>query len=223
MGRKSRIAKAQLSLAFPEWGGKREGAGRKPAASSGTTSRVPHAARPELKARFPVHVVLRVVRGRPSLRERGAHHALLACFVKSANRFGMRVNEYSVQSNHIHLIVEADGTASLSKGMQGLNRRIAWALSRLWHRRGRVFADRYHATILQTPCQVKNTLRYVLHNARKHGSSFQGPDPFSSGEWFDGWNDYAPAIESRGSPLARATTWLQRIGWLEKHGPIPAR
>ena len=102
--------------------------------------------------------------------------------------------------------------------MQGLNRRISWALSRLWHRKGRVFDDRYHATILESPRQVKNALRYVLNNARHHGCAFRGPDPVSSARWFEGWADDTGA--PGGSPLAQATTWLLRVGWHLRHGPI---
>jgi hypothetical protein len=35
-------------------------------------------------------------------------------------------------------------------------------------RRGKVFADRYHMRILNTPTEVKNALRYVLDNRWKH-------------------------------------------------------
>ena len=35
-------------------------------------------------------------------------------------RFGLRVFDFSVQGNHLHLIVEADSSESLSRGMQGL-------------------------------------------------------------------------------------------------------
>ena len=42
--------------------------------------------------------------------------------------------------------------------------RIARVLNKLWRRRGRVFADRYHDRILKTPREVKNALVYVLAN-----------------------------------------------------------
>ncbi len=177
-------------------------------------------ARPALKSEHPVHVTLRIVGGRPSLRETRAHHALLRCFHAGRERFGFRLTQYSIQSNHLHLIVEADDKRALSRGMQGLGRRISWALSKLWNRRGRVFADRYHATALKCPRQVRNALRYVLHNARRHGIYFAGPDPYGSGRWFNGWNDRpAQNIDPRRSPLAQARTWLQTSGWF-RHGPL---
>ena len=34
-------------------------------------------------------------------------------------RFGMRIVHYSIQGNHLHLLVEVDDRKSLARGMQG--------------------------------------------------------------------------------------------------------
>jgi hypothetical protein len=100
--------------------------------------------------------------------------------------------------------------------MQGLGVRIARALNRLWRRRGKVLADRYHAHVLSSPKEVRTALVYVLHNARKHKATAAGLDAFSSAWWFDGWLGGAPraraAIE-RPAWLRRARTWLLAHGW----------
>ena len=41
---------------------------------------------------------------------------------------GLRIVQFSVQGNHLHLIVEADSSTALSRGMQGLCIRLAKAL-----------------------------------------------------------------------------------------------
>ena len=134
-----------------------------------------------------------------------------------------RLVHYSVQNDHLHLICEAKNRLSLSRGLQGLCTSIAMRLNRLWVRRGRVFADRYHDHVLRTPREVRNALHYLLHNARKHLRSFRssGPDPFSSGPWFDGWRacDPLPSPIAMG-PIALARTWLLGTGW-RRHGRIP--
>lgn len=131
-----------------------------------------------------------------------------------------RLVQYSVQSNHLHLICEALDRRELIRGVQSIAIRIAKRLNTLWERAGKLFADRYHDRILRTPREVRNALAYVLHNARKHGvlANHAGPDPCSSGRWFDGWGDWL-ADESTKSPVARAKTWLLSIGWL-RHGPL---
>jgi REP element-mobilizing transposase RayT len=62
----------------------------------------------------------------------------------------LRVAQFSVESNHLHLLVEADGTRALTHGMRGLTIRIAKAVNRVLGRRGRVWGDRFHARPLTT-------------------------------------------------------------------------
>ena len=107
--------------------------------------------RPELARRFPAHVTLRIREGLPGLRRRGELAVLKGAFHGGCLRFGLRLVEFSVQGNHIHLLAEAEDKRSLARGLQGLCVRIARRLNKWWGRCGAVFADRYHARILRTP------------------------------------------------------------------------
>ncbi len=118
----------------------------------------------------------------------------------------------------MHLLIEAEGTSSLQGGVQGLAIRIARAVNRALGRRGRVWGDRYHARILQTPREVRNALVYVLANWRKHMPEARGIDPCSSARWFAGWRNRTATLEGP-VPVASATTWLARLGW-RRHGLI---
>jgi REP element-mobilizing transposase RayT len=174
----------QRTLEFKSWGGARKGAGRKRA---GKRSRVAHSKRAALKPSHPTHVTLRIEAGLKNLRNRTEYATVREALVAGANRFGMRLVEFAVLSHHLHLVCEAQDERALSRGMKGLCVRIARALNRLWHRVGSVFSDRYHAHVLKTPREVRYALNYVLHNAARHGARLVGPDPCSSGAWFDGW------------------------------------
>ncbi len=207
-------------LTFARRGGARRGAGRKP---KGATALVSHAVRPELKARFPVLVTMKLVQGLPSLRGGKARELVFGAFAASAERHGMRLVHFSIQTNHLHLLVEARDTHSLSRGMQGLCVRLARRLNRLWNRAGRVFADRFHSRILRTPREVRYALGYVLNNARKHGLHVGGIDPCSSGAAFDGWRERhgasRPSEFALPPPTRRARSWLLTVGW-RRHGLI---
>jgi REP element-mobilizing transposase RayT len=146
-----------------------------------------------------------------------------------ASRSVFRVVHFSVQANHIHLIVEAHDKASLSSGVRGLAIRTARGVNRVTLRAGRVWTDRYHARALRTPREVRNALAYVLLNRKKHGS-FPGIfgeaiDPLSSAIRFDGWKravvarHVPPLAEQMAAqcPVAAARTWLASIGW-RRHG-----
>jgi broad specificity phosphatase PhoE len=90
--------------------------------------------------------------------------------------------------------------------MQGLGVRVAKALNRALGRRGKVFADRYHAHILRSAREVANAVAYVLGNMRVHAARRgvelypEAIDPMSS-EW-------------EREVVVKPRTWLLRWGWL---------
>ncbi len=176
----------QMEFSFRSWGGARKGAGRK----ARETGRMSHRSREDFDSRYPVHVTLKLRRGFPTLRSAAVREVLLQKFRAGALRDGFRLVHYSVQGDHIHLLVEASSRACLAFGIQALCTRIARGLNRHWGHKGAVFADRYHDRVLRSPTQVRNALCYVLNNARKHGLKLsKALDPFGSGFWFDGWRE----------------------------------
>jgi len=203
-------------------GGRRPGAGRKPKHGQ---AGVAHVARVPLAARFPAHVTLKLQRGLPRLRNRGEYATLRAAFAAGCARSGFRLTHYAVLNDHLHFVVEAHDRTSLSRGLQGLMIRIARALNKLWGRRGRVFADRYHDRILKTPRDVRNVLRYVLGNGKKHaaeGREVRVPaaiDTYTSAPWFDGFREVfrVRGLEAIVRPVADARTWMLTLGW-RRHG-----
>ena len=114
-----------------------------------------------------MHVTLRSVATISCLR---AHRVFpeVRCALTNASRRGFRVIQFSVQENHLHLIVEGDDTTTLALGIRGLTIRLARAVNRTLGRHGRVWADRYHARALTTPRAVRHALVYVLRNRQKH-------------------------------------------------------
>jgi putative transposase len=189
-----------MALDLPQWGGQREGAGRprtRPHPGLAGPG-VPHLARPQFAARHPVHVTQRVQPGVGYLRSHARAHAIQAA-LRDAR--GMRVVHYSIQGNHLHLIVEADGASGLSRAMQRFATRLAMRLNRLAGRRGGVFADRYHARALRTPREVANTIRYLLGNYRHHTFDHLPRT------WRDSLSTHPDA------PLAPPSVWLLRVGW----------
>jgi len=97
-------------------------------------------------------------------------HEIERTFANGCERPGFRLVHYSLQGNHAHLIVEADDPGSLGRGMKAIGARLARAVNRIARRTGRVLADRYHMRLLSTPKEVRNALRYVLLNARRHAA-----------------------------------------------------
>lgn len=174
---------------------------------------------------------MRIARDVGSLRRRDVVEIVRVAIAK-AHRDDFRVVEFSVQANHAHLLVEANGPASLTRGMQGLAVRLARRINARLGRRGTFFAERYHGRVLRTPREVRAAIRYVLLNARHHAAqrgqrlAQRWIDPCSSAAWFDGWREpidvrapwlRTPVAAER--PTATPRTWLLGIGW-RRWGPI---
>jgi REP element-mobilizing transposase RayT len=183
---------------------------------------MPHLPRPQLKARYPVHVTMRLRNGLPSLRHHTLSRLVLAAFRKVRAHLGVRLVQFSVQSNHLHLIVEALDQPALSRAMQGLAISVARRVNGKLGRRGAVFADRYHTHALRTPLEVRRALVYVLHNHRHHTARDRpsGFDPMSTALSFDGFTDKLNRLRGpprEELPVVPPRTWLLRIGW-RRHG-----
>jgi REP element-mobilizing transposase RayT len=192
----------QLDLALPSWGGKRRGAGRK---RRQERRGVPHRQRPRFKWK-PLHVTVRVRREIWNLRTHRCFRALERAFIKGCNRFGFRLVHFSVQGNHLHLVVEAPDHLQLARAMKGLEVRMARALNKVMRRRGQVFPDRYHAHLLRSPREVRFAVAYVLGNRAHHAAREGRPLP----------NGYLDPLTSQGTrghdpPLAvEPRLWLLR-------------
>jgi REP element-mobilizing transposase RayT len=196
----------QLALKIPQRGGKRNGAGRKPKAQR---PQVSHKARASFDRPTPVLVTLRVAVGVWNLRSNRCFGAIEQCFADARERFGLRLIEFSVLGNHLHLLVEADSSRALSRGMQGLNVRIAKALNRVMERSGRVFDDHYHSRLLRTPTQLVNAIAYVVGNHERHYGPSRGVDPYSS------------LACDQDRVLSMPGTWLLRAGWRRARVTLP--
>lgn len=158
-------------------------------------------------------------------------------YVRRALRKGQRETcrtvHFSVQGDHLHLLVEAEDGATLRAGIHGLATRLARAINAALRRRGKVFADRHHRRDLSSPREVRNVLAYVLLNHRKHGATDGlawkdgSIDPYTSAGAFDGWSArwsrlvrvLAALERAEVSPTVPPRTWLLREGW-RRHGAI---
>jgi REP element-mobilizing transposase RayT len=227
----------QTEMALPEAPAKRRGGPGRTPVRKGTWMK--HRPRPWHDEREPVHVTLRVRRHVPSLRgfklakviTDGLRVAATSQHKKKQDRRRtFRVVHYSIQANHLHLLVEATSKTALARGMQGLASGLARRVNRRLGRKGALFADRYHAHALSSPSEVRNALVYVLKNYQKHQDELpdlgtapvRGVDPCSSAPWFRGWASAEMPASVLPAPVVRPQTWLLSVGWKRVGGAISA-
>jgi len=202
----------------------------------GTRASERHKVRPHLPPNHPVHVIMRASADLGSLRTHGVFMAIReATLVASKLEDRFHIVHFSIQRSHIHMIVEAKDRLALANGMKVFGISAAKHINATIRsadgvrRRGTVFADRYHAVILSSPRQVRNTLSYVLNNWRHHREDkrpLRRPwkiDPYSSALAFDGWKERDEAgtrfrlpIGYDGPLVWLPKSWLLSVGWRKR-------
>ncbi|WP_408097836.1 transposase [Peredibacter sp. HCB2-198] len=158
----------QLNVYKANKGGRRPGSGRKRVHSKGVAHRV----RERVMRRTPLHINFKyrtLIRNKFCLR-------LLKRAILNARAHGLRVMHFSLQSNHVHLIIEAANNQVLTKGMRSLTVTFAKGLNK-----GRVQIERYHLHVLRGLRETKNAIQYVLFNQHKHEKgTYTRVDEYSS-------------------------------------------
>ncbi len=207
-----RIAAAkQRAFEFRTWGGVRRGAGPKRQRPRPAT---PHRPRPALRPYQPVHATLRFLDHVWNLRSQRSFAIVDRAMAGVRHRPDFRVVHFTVLGNHLHLILEADGSRALATGMRALSIRTARGLNAMMGRKGPVLEDRYDAHVLKTRAEVRNAVRYVLGNFASHAAR-RGErvragfvDPFSSAA---ATTPRRVQMELWPEPVTRAAwTWLLR-------------
>lgn len=200
----------QLELLNGKRGGRRPGSGRKRIHSKG----VAHRTREKISHRTPLHINFKFrlnIRNKEALR-------LLKRAILNARKLGLNVIHGSLQSNHIHLIVETTDNETLTQGMRSLTVTFAKGLNR-----GRIQIERYHLHVLRNPRETKNALTYVMFNKQKHEKrTYSEIDGFTSAvgrkELITNFAKTAKLTLKIGNgdpwPLPEPRTWLLTSGLL---------
>lgn len=159
----------QLSLINPK------GAGRPAIVDIG----IRHISRERLKKPTSLHLTIKVRENKAEIKNKrilkALHHA-----IKRARFKRLKIIHYTLEYNHIHLLVEACDNKILHKGMQALGISLSKAINRIKQLKGRVYKHRYHFRKLNSRSEVKNVLHYIFKNGMKHKRSVSMLDPYNS-------------------------------------------
>ncbi len=159
---------SEFNLWCGKRGGRRPGCGRKRKRHAG----VAHRARERVGSRTPLHINFKL---RASLRNKACLRILKRAILR-ARLQGLRIAHYSLQSNHVHLIVEAPDNAGLTRGMRALTVTFSKGVGK-----GKVQLERYCLHVLKGVRETKNAVRYVLLNHVHHtGTKIAALDGYSS-------------------------------------------
>ena len=150
----------QLSLLNPKR------AGRKPIHDKG----IRHIRRERFERESSFHITIKVREDKSDLQNKmilkALHHAIMKARAKS-----LKVIHYTLEYNHIHMLVEAFNQEQLSNCMQSFGVTLAKMINKVKFKKGGVYKHRYHLRRLISVMELKNVLKYIFNNGIKHKNS----------------------------------------------------
>ena len=100
---------------------------------------------------------------------------------EAKKRFGLKILDFTVTSNHIHLLVYDGKVNIIPKSIQLIAGRTGREYNQRKNRKGAFWEDRYHATAVKTGNHLIRCLAYIDLNMVRAGV-VRHP-----GEWMYGW------------------------------------
>ncbi|MDD4973652.1 MAG: transposase [Bacteriovorax sp.] len=126
-----------------------------------------HTSRPHLSKACSLHLTVKIKKIKAELKNKSVL-SILKRAILNARKQGLKVIHYSLEYDHVHLLIEADNNHILSKGMQSFGVTISKAINRMRKLKGGVYKHRYHFRKISSPRQLKNVLNYIFNNGIKH-------------------------------------------------------
>lgn len=159
----------QMTLTNPK------GAGRKAVHDKS----IRHIRRERILKPTSMHLTIKVRENKADIKTKSIlkalHHAIIRARLK-----GIRVIHYTLEYNHVHLLVEAHCHTIMHRGMQAFGISIAKAINKIKIRSGTVYKHRYHLRKITSPRQLKNVIHYIFHNGIHHKRTMSFLDPYNS-------------------------------------------
>ncbi len=88
---------------------------------------------------------------------------------EAKKRYGLRILNYAVTSNHIHLLVIDSGREVIPKSIQLIAGRTAQEYNQRKKRKGAFWEDRYHATAIESDKHLISCMIYIDLNMVRAG------------------------------------------------------
>lgn len=151
------------------------GAGRSAKHDAG----IRHTSRPKISRPTSLHLTIKVKSIKANIKNKIILHMLKRAIL-NARRQGLKVIHFSLEYDHVHLLIEADNNLTLGKGMKALGVTLAKRINKFRGLKGAVYKHRYHFRRVGSSAQLKKVMNYIFSNGVKHGTSKSIICPYNS-------------------------------------------
>jgi REP element-mobilizing transposase RayT len=126
-----------------------------------------HRERPKLTRLSSLHLTIKIKRIKADLKNKSILIVLKRA-IYNARKKGLRVIHFSLEFDHVHLLIEAPDNFILGKGMQSLGVTLVRGINKLGQTSGEVYKHRYHFRKINSTRELKVVMNYIFHNGVKH-------------------------------------------------------
>jgi REP element-mobilizing transposase RayT len=150
-------------------------AGRKPIHDKG----IRHIKRERIIKDTSLHITIKVRENKADIQNKKVLKALHQA-IKRARAKSLKLIHYTLEYNHIHILVEIDNHQILGKAMQAFGISLAKNINKVKALKGAVYKHRYHLRKITTPTELRNVLHYIFSNGVKHKRTYSILDKYNS-------------------------------------------
>ena len=138
-----------------------------------------HISRPFLERPTSLHLTVKIKRDKADLKNKTILQLLKRAILRARGK-GLRIIHYSLEYDHVHMLVEADDNATLGVGMQSFGVTLARGINKIKSGAGEVYKHRYHFRKISSALELKRVMSYIFKNGIKHGTAANIINAFSS-------------------------------------------
>ncbi len=127
------------------------------------------------------HVTAKTNRGEFIFEDDNIKELFCSVVDESRDRYDFRLTNYSVMTNHVHMLIEPLEGTELSRMLQWIFSVFACRYNKMTGQKGHVWYDRFKSKIVRTFLQWINTFNYITNNPVKAGLCHSPEKYFYSG------------------------------------------
>lgn len=169
-----------------------------------------HIARDEIRRLTPLHLTVKIEKQKAGLRNKSILKTLHTS-IKKARQKGLKIIHYTLEYDHIHLLVESDNNETLGRGMQSFGISFSKGINKIKATKGKVFKTRYHFRKLKTPKEVKNAINYIFGNSIKHKNAISVVSPYNSLVAVENFSNLYPGFEAMLEDMLQKNIFLKQL------------
>ncbi len=109
--------------------------------------------------------------------------ALLLLWAKYKNKYDIKIFDFIIMDNHIHMLVQAKSSEHLGHFMRTVNSQLARHINNFFDRDSQAIRERYKSPMITNVRYIQNVQQYIWLNRYKVNKTRPDQDPFCSVSW----------------------------------------